>query len=169
MGRWSYSDRKTVEECESVSTFSLNKKGLFARDIQSTIISWTTRGGETRGSVGLQISMLKNDEHIRFQYTQTNRFSGQKTEFDYRVQLVSTPCYFGGHRWWFRCPVLVSGGVCGRRVGVLYSGEKRFGCRHCYNLTYDIQKEGHKFDKLFKSMGHDPKEARRALFRKRRN
>ncbi len=60
---------------------------------------------------------------------------------------------------------LVSGGVCGRRVGVLYLGENRFGCRHCYNLTYECQKESGKFDGLFKSMGFDPKEAGRALLK----
>jgi hypothetical protein len=55
-------------------------------------------------------------------------------------------------------------------VGVLYLGGKEyFGCRHCYNLTYDCQKESGKFDRYFEKLGYNPKEARRVLFRKKRS
>ena len=50
-----------------------------------------------------------------------------------------------------------------RRVGVLYLDGVYFGCRHCYDLTYKCQKESGRYDELYKSMGLDPKEARRAL------
>ena len=66
-----------------------------------------------------------------------------------RINFVSTPCFYGGHRWWFRCPVSVRDNVCTRRVGVLYLGEgEYFGCRHCYNLTYSSSKESGKYDDL---------------------
>ena len=81
--------------------------------------------------------------------------------------LTSGFCNFGGYRWWFICPLVVNGNVCGRRVGALYlGGEEYFGCRHCYNLTYECQKES--YNKYFEELGYDPKVARRALFRKRR-
>ncbi|MFQ5964689.1 MAG: hypothetical protein ACE5KZ_10420 [Candidatus Scalinduaceae bacterium] len=162
MGRWSYSDRITVEECKSINTFWLNQHNFFNGGIQIGSVIWS-RGGEKRGSIGLQVSTIKGDEHVRFQYTQTDRFSGQKTELDYKVRLVFTPCNYGGHRWWFLCPLVVNGRMCNRRVGVLYLGGDYFGCRHCYDLTYECQKESGKFDSFFKSMGLDPKEARRAL------
>ena len=48
------------------------------------------------------------------------------------LRFTTTPCRFGGRRWWFQCL------RCGRRVGKLYqppaAGE--FACRLCYNLTY---------------------------------
>ncbi|MHC4354801.1 MAG: hypothetical protein ACYS0H_19035, partial [Planctomycetota bacterium] len=36
-----------------------------------------------------------------------------------------------------------NGVYCGRRVGTLYlvSGGKYFGCRHCYNLSYESRNE----------------------------
>ncbi len=46
-------------------------------------------------------------------------------------------------------------------VGVLYlGGGKYFGCRHCYNLTYECQKESGKYDRFFEKLGYDPKEVR---------
>jgi len=64
-------------------------------------------------------------------YTVTDR-EGKKTDYDYKVNLVTTPCYFGGVRYWFGCP------DCGRRVAVLYlaPGDVYFRCRHCNNLSY---------------------------------
>ena len=51
-----------------------------------------------------------------------------------RVWLTETPCYFGGLRYWFRCP----GPGCGTRVAKLYrpSEAPQFLCRHCHDLTY---------------------------------
>ncbi len=77
------------------------------------------------------------DQYVRFIYTQTDRYTGEKNDFDYKVQLTTTPCYFGGNRHWFVCSASKNGIYCGRRVGVLYLGGKYFACRHCYNLTYN--------------------------------
>ncbi len=64
-------------------------------------------------------------------YTLTDR-GGNKTDYGYTVSLVTTPCNFGGVRYWFGCP------SCGRRVAVLYlaPGDVYFRCRHCNNLSY---------------------------------
>lgn len=141
MGRWSYSDRWTVEECKSITTKFLNDHGYFDGGIRWGGMSWS-RGGETTGSIGFVVSTVEGDEYIRFQYTQTDRHTGEKTDLDYKARLTWTPCYFGGRRWWFICPLVVNGRACNRRVGVLYlGGGKYFGCRHCYNLTYRSQKE----------------------------
>ncbi len=52
-------------------------------------------------------------------------------------------------------------------VGVLYLGGKEyFGCRHCYDLTYESQRQ--RYDTYFKELGYDPKEARNILKHKRK-
>jgi hypothetical protein len=161
MGRDSYSFRLTVEECQSISTVYLNQNNFLNGGMHIVNLTWN-RWGEKRGSVGLQVSTL--DKFVRFYYTQTDRFSGQKTDLNYVVKLVSTPCYFGGHRWWFICPIVSNGKACNRRVGVLYMGRgEYFGCRHCYNLTYKCQKERGKYDRYFERLGWDPKVARNVL------
>jgi len=51
--------------------------------------------------------------------------------------------YFGGVRWWFICLLSYDGVYCGRRVAKLYCppGGIYYGCRHCYNLSYDSRNE----------------------------
>ncbi len=50
----------------------------------------------------------------------TDRQTGEKTDYDYRIPLATTPCNLGGVRWWFICAVSKNGVYCGRRVGKLY-------------------------------------------------
>ena len=165
MGRWSYSDRLTAEECKNITVKFLNEHNYFDGGIHWGGMRWTRRGEET-GNISFVVSTLEGDEYIRFQYTQTDRHTGEKTELDYKARLDSTPCYFGGRRWWFICPLVVNGRPCNRRVGVLYlGGGKYFGCRHCYNLTYESSKESHKFDSMFLRMGIDPKIAKRLFLK----
>ena len=84
--------------------------------------------------------------HILILYWRTKRL-------DYKVRIVSTSCFYGGHRWWFICPLTRDGELCGRRVGVLYlSDGEYFGCRYCNNLTYLCQKESGKYDSLYEGM-----------------
>ncbi|MGI0016826.1 MAG: hypothetical protein ACREBU_25680 [Nitrososphaera sp.] len=56
---------------------------------------------------------------------------------DYSVALETTPCTYGGYRYWLRCPAA----GCGRRVVILYLGGCYFACRHCYWLAYESQHE----------------------------
>ena len=157
MGRGSYSSRSTTNECKSISVKFLNEYHYFDGYVRSGGMKWS-RNGEETGSIGFVISIIEGDEYIRFQYSQTDRHTDEKTSFDYKARLEWTPCHFGGRRWWFICPLVVNGNVCNRRVGVLYLGSgKYFGCRHCHNLTYESSKESHKFDSIFWKMGVDPK------------
>lgn len=167
MGRCSYSHRLTTDECKSISTKFLRRYNYFSDDFRWGRLSWS-RNGQKRGGIGFVVSTVEGDEYIQFQYIQTDRNTGEKTELDYKVQLTWTPCYFGGRRWWFICPLIVKGQHCGRRVGVLYlGGGKYFGCRHCYNLTYESSKESHKFDGLFRKVGIPPKAINDLLRRSR--
>ena len=150
MGRWSYSSRWTVEECKSISTKFLNTHHYFDGGVRWGGMNWS-RNGEKTGSIGFGVSTLEGDEYIHFQYTQTDRNSDEKTELDYKARIVSTLCNYGGRRWWFICPLVINGRSCNRRVGVLYLGNgKYFGCRHCYNLTYQSCKEHDKRMDIFK-------------------
>lgn len=160
MGRWSWSDRWTVEESKSITTKFLNQHHYFDGGIRWGSLTWSRNGQET-GNISLQVSTVEGDEHIRFMYTQTDRQTGEKTELDYKARIVSTACHYGGKRWWFICPLVVNGIPCNHRVGVLHlAGGKYFGCRHCYNLTYTSCKESHRFDSLFRKMGITPQQAK---------
>ena len=76
---------------------------------------------------------------------------------DYTIRLVTTPVGFGGHRWWFICP------VSGQRCAVLWlpRGAYRFGSAKGYGLAYDITRLAphdrlwHRMSKIARRLGDD--------------
>lgn len=58
---------------------------------------------------------------------------------DRPIQVTTTPCNYGGVRYWFLC------GSCYEKVGVLYFTGKCWKCRKCGNLVYSSQ-QGTKTD-----------------------
>jgi hypothetical protein len=144
MGRCSWSDRSTVEECLSIDIPWLSRHGYFC-GFKRGGIEWKNSLGEVTSSIGVQVSVVEGfgGSYVRLQYSQTSNYTGEKTELDYKIELVTTPCNFGGVRYWFICPLVTNSRACRRRVAKLYlpPGGKYFGCRHCYNLTYESCKE----------------------------
>jgi hypothetical protein len=67
---------------------------------------------------------------------------------EYPIYLTTTPCNYGGKRYWFICPLAVNGVTCGKRVGCLYLCGIYFGCRYCYNLTYTKCNRGQRYKSL---------------------
>jgi len=127
--RYYYHKKATAEESCGLSIYRLKKYGMLSGRTYETI-SWTSRMTGKTTTVLLE-GDLTGGPYIRFAYTVTDR-KGNKTDFGYEVNLVTTRCNFGGVRYWFECP------SCGRRVGVLYlaPGDTYFRCRHCNNLSY---------------------------------
>lgn len=136
MGRYFYYKKEEADCLKQVNIPFLRKYGYFSHGWNSGTIKWS-RFGENTGSASIQSYISEEEQYLKFSYTQTDRYSGKKTDFDYKIPLITTPCYFGGKRYWFRCSWYVNGVYCGRRVGVLYLSDKYFACRYCNNLTYN--------------------------------
>jgi len=144
MGRYYWDKKDTVEDCRSVSISFLTKHDYLSENsCRSGGIPWKNCYGEETSSIGIVVSTFEGEKYVRFYYTVTDRSSGEKTDYDYKVALTTTPCNFGGVRYWFICPLFTNGVYCGRRVAKLYKapGAKYFGCRHCYNLSYESRNE----------------------------
>lgn len=101
-------------------------------------MSWSVRGNPT-GSISIDVDA--ENTRLRCHYV----FHGAHGEVpkDYGIALDSTPCYFGGKRYWFLCPINRYGSPCGKRVGVLYCYDGMFGCRRCQDVSYESQQETH--------------------------
>ena len=142
MGRYYWNKKDTVEDCRSVSISFLKKHDYFC-GFKSGSIVWRNNYGEETSSISVTVSTLNDEKYIQFYYIITKRNTGEKIECDYKVQLVTTSCHFGGVRYWFICPLSKNGLNCGRRIGVLYQppGKNYYGCRHCYNLSYESRNE----------------------------
>ena len=144
--------RATAEQSHRLSIFWLKKHGYLHKDISnmSGTITWTNGYSENKSSIGF--SVMRNDwgtaserAYVRLNYTHTDHWSKEKSDMNYEIQLESTPCRYGGKRYWFTCPLSKNGRYCGRRVGVIYCLGKWFGCRHCGNIAYAKQMEGGRF------------------------
>jgi hypothetical protein len=140
MGRYYFGAKTTVEEATKLSIFKLKEFGLLCGFASSTL-TWTRKLSGHEKSIGILVDT--KDLYAEVNYTITDRGTGEETDYDYRIDLTTTPCHFGGVRYWFICPLTVKGVYCGRRTGTLYlaSGGKYFGCRQCYNLSYDSRNE----------------------------
>lgn len=132
VGRGVFWKKSTVED-----SLKIDMKN-FARDVDLTspstgYTSWKSNLGK-EDRVGWQV----NPEHsVRLIYTIT-KASGEKKSFDYEVLIETTPCHYGGERWWFLCP------VCFRRCRIIYQppGQSIFACRICHDLSYRSRQEG---------------------------
>jgi hypothetical protein len=150
MGRYYWSKKEEADDLKKVETWWLKKHGYLVSELycKSGGIEWTYGWSGDKHSIGISTCTSYIDgrkPHIEFNYTQTENSTGEKKEFRYQVPLVSTPCHYGGERWWFMCPLSKNGVPCGRRVGVLYKSGDYFGCRHCYELTYESRNKNHRY------------------------
>jgi hypothetical protein len=142
MGRYSYSSKTEADSLNSLSVYWLKKHDYLEKGCSgSGGITWTRSSGR-KSSIGFYISVP--DLYAQLNYTQTNRETGKKKDFEYKIPLVTTPCNLGGVRYWFKCSMSKGGIFCGRRVATLYIDGEYFACRHCYNLTYSSKKENYR-------------------------
>jgi len=80
----------------------LSRHRYLSGGIYTGTIEWRNAAGEVTNSIGIQVSvneMGHGTSFVRLFYTQTNTVTNQKTDLDYTIELVTTPCNFGGVRY----------------------------------------------------------------------
>ena len=134
MGRYYCDAKTTVEQATQLNIFKLKEFGLLT-GYAATTLSWKWSLSGRKSSIGICVDT--EELYAKVNYTVTDRDTGKKTDYDYKISLMTTPCNFGGVRYWFGCP------SCGRLVAVLYlaPGNVYFRCRHCYDLSYESRNE----------------------------
>lgn len=136
--------KTTTESQQRVDIRYLNQKGWLKPGLLLPL-SWTCRG-EPSGSITAIVSADRLTLHYRHREN-----DGEWQTVEEPVPLEWQPCRYGGRRAWFRCPGVVNGKHCNRRVAVLYGAGKYFLCRHCYGLCYQMQREDRKGRHLLKA------------------
>ena len=83
-----------------------------------------------------------------------------------KISTASTPCHFGGQRWWFWCP------RCGRRAAKLLCplGRRHYECRVCHDANYESQRRSNKaiWKVIARNTGYHWKDIKRAMKRQER-
>jgi hypothetical protein len=113
-----------VQDFRKINIDWLKRKG--ARPGYSGRLTWSRDGQET-GSICYWVEV----NGIWLSY-RTRSGGGEPEDVNERIELVSTPGPFGGHRQCFSCP------SCRRRCRILLGGA-RFRCRRCYGARYESQ------------------------------
>lgn len=158
MGRW-YSTRKnTVESCLCLSLSRLRQWG-YLKSFASGTVQWKSDFRESE--IGVTVSTMGSNPSVELKYTVSASTTGEGERLRYPIELISTPCTYGGKRWWFVCPLVQKEGTpCSRKVYKLYlpPGVRYFGCRFCHNLTYyGRQNHNHRLDSVRKLLGAEVK------------
>lgn len=141
-GNWHRSNRKnTVEESLTLAIWDFCDR---FHEHSSGAFSWTWGNGN-KSSVGYRVTGFEQPI-IELKYRWRD-----KEDVEIPIRLQATPTNFQGRRWWFTCPLVVSGAPCNRRVGKLYLplGAQFFGCRKCHDLTYRSSQEAHQEERMF--------------------
>jgi len=127
-GRYRTRNRGSIEQALRLDMANLRRTG-FVRPgaIVSGSQHWTRRG-EPAGSISLKVDLSSlDDAHAIL------TFNAKDVPTVQRVQLAVVPCRFGGHRFYWVCPVT------GRRCTVLAGAAGRFASRQAQRLTYASQ------------------------------
>jgi hypothetical protein len=132
-GSGKYSNGLTVESGLALDINALLRQGIILPgDRVSGTLGWRSdRTGEQRASVGYEASLLNpKAAWVRLHYAASYRPQ------DYQVRLTTSPCHYGGYRWWWTCP------LSGRRVAKLYlpPGATVFAARQVCRLGYLSQR-----------------------------
>lgn len=88
--------------------------------------SWAWRKGKSQ-EVFSSITYHYDNGGLELSYTCNEQ------QHRYLVDVVTTPCNYGGKRYWFNCP------KCSKRVAKLYLRNSMFFCRTCHKLNYSTQ------------------------------
>ena len=152
---WRRGKKTAVEDCLSIEANRWARAGSLKAGVRlSGSWHWTYRSG-SGFTVNYEVDTLDlSCPFVRLWYSWVWTGKQQREAADYRVLLTATRPRFGGLRWWFICPLSVAGRPCGRRVGKLHlpPGDRYFGCRHCYNLTYTSCQKSRKFSGLYRHL-----------------
>ena len=128
-----------TDETFSLSVTGLKRLGFFIGYTSKSVIIKGSHVGQAEIRITTDVWDSNNWMNLRYGIK-----SGRYTEpMDYVVPLTTTPCNYGGKRYWFLCS-------CGRRCGVLYLQGKHFTCRLCNQLAYRSQSRNRKWRMLYK-------------------
>jgi len=136
--------KRTVESCFMVDIIPLVRMQVVQAGVrrEGTLCWPTSASGAHRTGLEYVVD-TREGQWMRLHYRYQAQDGAPAEEVEYWLQFVTTPQHYGGMRWWFRCPLVVDGEACARRVRKLYlpPGEKYFGCKRCHQLTYESRRD----------------------------
>lgn len=120
-------ERNLITDFRFINVRWMNKQGLLkGRSIKT--LNWSCNGKPWG-----RMEVLAEDDCIHLIYKES-RNDGPWEDKNIVINLLKTPCRYGGYQYWFECP------VCRRSVCSLYLVDT-WRCRHCGHLAYPSENE----------------------------
>ena len=126
-------NRITTEDCLALNVSALAREGFIADGVRAHgTLSWVMGSYNRRASVGFSTNTV-GDVVPTVELT----YSVDEQAIRQTLELVRVAQPFGGHRWWFNCPLEAT------RCGIVYlpPGQTCFASRRAYGLVYASQYE----------------------------
>lgn len=123
----------TTKDIITVDLAELNKRGFFKTDRSQIKLSWQYSIREV--IVEFVLTFVRSDKAtLAIQYPRPTASDATRDVTEV-IQLTTTPCRYGGIRYWATCP------GCAKRVRRLYISHNKglFSCAKCNKLIYPSQ------------------------------
>jgi hypothetical protein len=130
-----FDTRLYTEDFRNIDIREFNQRGWLNNKEFSTL-TWSRRGekiASVQFLVRTRVQFPEETPNIRMKYN-VRKNAGDWQELDYKINLTTTECNFGGIRYWFICP------DCNKRVCVLYA-DIMFKCRACLGIVHRSRNE----------------------------
>lgn len=144
--------RKDAVDYSRVLSIKMLKEHGFLDFNKVGFVEWRNVAGEVVCSVEVETLLSADVDKTPIAVLRRGVLSARGVQ--QRVKLTTSGCNYGGFRYYFECPVVKDGVYCGNRASKLYLpvGQLYFGCRSCYDLTYESCQTSHKYDRLEKHL-----------------
>ena len=139
-GSGRYGGGPVVENAFVLSIDKLRRDDLIVPGIyRRASLTWSWSGsGERIADIGVTIDTHETGGSLRLQFRSRDTMTGERTETDQPIELVTIPQPFGGRRWFAVCPF--TGARCSKLI--MPNGATRFAARGAWRrLGYRVQRE----------------------------
>lgn len=128
--------KRIAEETKKIRIKDLVDNDVFKNGKNNRTIEWSY-GDETTDTAHITAftAFGRTAIHVKYRTTIGTETKGQNQNYD--IDIITTPCHFGGYRRWFICP------TCRTKHTVLFMVTPIFQCRECSNIAYESQNYSH--------------------------
>lgn len=133
-------DIETAEGSKKIDINYLFRNEFFKKNCgRSGNLSWLNCFGNNTGNISFESHFTDKEKYIRLIYTNTDYYSSDKTDIDYKVKIIGIPSNLGkGYNYYFVCPFSF------KLCKILYKayGSHYFKSRYAYKypIYYECQK-----------------------------
>ena len=110
--------RKDAVDCSKVLSIKMLKRFGFLDCDKTATIEWRNVAGEVVCSVEVETLLGADTDKTPMAVLRQGVLSAEIIE--QKIKLSTSPCTYGGFRWWFECPVVKDDVYCGNRCAKLY-------------------------------------------------